>query len=52
MKIISKEKNENSKDLFNFKDIQFYNYNYNEQINNNNQDYNLQTKFLENSPIK
>ena len=49
---IQREKNENSKDLFNFKDIKFYNYNYNEQINNNNQDFNSQKKFLENSPIK
>ena len=46
-----REKNENSKDLFNFNDIKFNNYNYIEQINNN-QDYNSQTKFLENSPIK
>ena len=49
---IQREKNENSKDLFNFNDIKFNNYNYNEQINNNNQDFNSQKKFLENSPIK
>ncbi len=46
-----REKNENLKDLFNCNDIKFNNYNYIEQINNN-QDYNSQTKFLENSPIK
>ena len=30
-----REKNENSKDLFNFNDIKFNNYNYIEKINNN-----------------
>jgi len=46
-----REKNENSKDLFNFNEIKFNDYNYIEQINNNH-DYNSQTKCLENSPIK